>query len=171
MTTDGAQYLQFDFPKELDGFWVHVCVELDSSSFTYIVSIYKNNDYPTGTVIISKYLPYAYPDMYGCFDKGYQVQRMYTNPIHRRNGYWVPFGVFLKKFFAEQFGVNVDGTGDRSKQTDRIYARTRAVLGDASYVPPIKGGRIEYDEAEPPRDPAFPLIWFGQRIGGFNEQG
>lgn len=169
MTTNGAQYLHFEFPEKLSGFWVHVCVEPESNLFTYIVSIYKNDDYPTGTVVLSKYMPYAYPDMYGCFDKNYHIQRMYTNPIHRRNGYWIPFGIFFKKFFADQFNVNVDGTADRSKQTDRIYNRTRALLGESSYVPATKGGRIDYDEAEPPRDPAFPLIWFGQRIGGFNE--
>ena len=169
MNLNGAQILQFDLPEKLDGFWVHVCVEPDHKDFTYIVSIYKDSQHPTGTVILSKYLPYAYPDMYMCVDTKYHAIRVYTNPVHRRNGYWVLFGVFFKSFFATQFNVDLEAPFDRSKFTDRIYAKARRIAGQTFATTPLKGGRIDQDEMEPPRDPAFPLIWFGQRIGGFNE--
>jgi len=169
MTTDGTQYLQLEFSEKLSGFWVHVCVEPDNPGYTYIASIYKNDAYSTGTVILSKYMPYEYPDMYMCVDTNYQAIRVYTNPIHRRNGYWVAFGVFFKTFFAEQFGVNLEAPFDRSKWTDRIYNKARKIYGQSFITPVLRGGRIDQDEMEPPRDPAFPLIWFGQRIGGFNE--
>lgn len=169
MTINGAQYLNFSFPEKLTGFWVHVCVEPDNPGYTYIVSIYKNDAYPTGTVILSKYMPYEYPDMYMCVDTNYQAIRVYTNPIHRRNGYWVAFGVFFKTFFAEQFGVDLEAPFDRSKWTDKIYNKARKIYGQSFVTPVLRGGRIDQDEMEPPRDPAFPLIWFGQRIGGFNE--
>jgi hypothetical protein len=169
MNSNGAQYLQFDFPDMLTGFWVHVCIEPDNKDFTYIVSIYKNTEHPTGTVILSEYLPYAYPDMYMCVDNNYHAIRVYTNPVHRRNGYWVSFGLFFKSFFATQFGVDLEAPFDRSKVTDRIYAKARRIAGQTFATPALRGGRIDHDEMEPPRDPAFPLIWFGQRIGGFNE--
>lgn len=168
MNLNDAQYLQFNFPEKLTGFWVHVCVKPDHKTFTYIVSIYKNNQYPTGTVILSEYLPYTYPDMYMCVDNKYHAIRVYTNPTHRRNGYWVSFGVFFKSFFATQFGVDLEAPFDRSRVTDRIYAKARRIAGQAFATPTLKGGRIDQDEMEPPRDPAFPVIWFGQRIGGFN---
>jgi hypothetical protein len=94
---------------------------------------------------------------------------MYTNPIHRRNGYWVLFGVFFKSFFVPQFNVHLESSFDRSKLADRIYARARKLAGQTYFIPALKGGRIDQAEMEAPRDPAFPLIWFGQRIGGFNE--
>lgn len=169
MNITGAKILQVDFPKELDGFWVHVCVEPDHKDFTYIISIYKNNQYPTGTLIFSKYLPYAYPDMYVCIDSNYYTIRMYTSPLYRRRGYWVLFGVFFKSFFATQLNVHLEAPPDRSKLADRIYARARKLAGQTYSTPVLRGGRIDQDEMEPPRDPAFPLIWFGQRIGGFNE--
>jgi hypothetical protein len=169
MNSNGAQYLHHNLPAELDGFWVHVCVEPDQKDYTYIVSIYKNDEHPTGTIVLSKYLPYAYPDMYVCIDNNYHTVRMYTNPIHRRNGYWVLFGAFLKPFFAKQFNVELEAPSDRSKLADRIYARARLLAGQTFATTPLRGGRIDQDEMEPPRDPAFPLIWFGQRIGGFNE--
>jgi hypothetical protein len=169
MTTDGAQYLLYNFPEKLYGFWVHVCVEPENPGYTYIVSIYKNEENPTGTVVVSKYMPYEYPDMYMCVDTKYQAIRVYTNPLHRRNGYWVAFGVFFKYFFAEQFGVDLEAPFDRSKWTDKIYTKARKIYGQTFITPVLKGGRIDQDEMEPPRDPAFPLIWFGQRIGGFNE--
>ena len=170
MNSNGAQYLHFDFPEKLTGFWVHVCVEPDTKDFTYIVSIYKNNLHPTGTVLLSNTLPYDYPDMYMCVDNNYHAIRVYTNPIHRRNGYWVLFGVFFKSFFATQFYVNLEAPFDRSKLTDRIYAKARHIVGQTFVTPTLSGGRIDNPEMEPPRDPAFPLIWFSQRIGGFNEK-
>lgn len=169
MITDGAQILHFDFPEKLSGFWVHVCVEPDHDEFTYIISIYKNTEFPTGTVLLSKHLPYKYPDMYMCVDRNYQAIRVYTNPIHRRNGYWVAFGVFFKTFFLEQFNIDLEAPFDRSKWTDKIYNKARKIYGQAFVTPVLKGGRIDQDEIEPPRDIAFPLIWFGQRIGGFRE--
>ena len=169
MNLNGAQIVQSNFPAELKGFWVHVCVEPDHKDFTYIISIYKNNQYPTGTVILSKYLPYEYPDMYVCISSNYLTVRMYTSPLHRRNGYWVLFGVFLKSFFSTHLGVELEAPPDRSKLADRIYARARKVAGQTFATIPLRGGRIDQDEMEAPRDPAFPLIWFGQRIGGFNE--
>ena len=169
MNSNGAQYLQFDFHAELDGFWVHVCVEPDHKDFTYIVSIYKNDKHTTGTVVLSDTLPYAYPDMYMCVDNRHHAIRVYTNPVHRRNGYWVLFGAFLKSFFATHFNVELEAPPDRSKLADRIYARARKVAGQTFATTPLRGGRIDQDEMEAPRDPAFPLIWFGQRIGGFNE--
>jgi hypothetical protein len=169
MNLNGAQILQVDLPDKLDGFWVHICVKPHNDQFAYLVSAYKNDKYPTGTIIISEELFYDYPDMYVCLDKNYYTFRIYTNPIHRRQGYWIPLGIFFKHFFSKHFKVELEASPDRSKVADLIYNQQRNVGGQDYASPILAGGRIEREEMEPPRDPAFPLIWFGQRIGGFNE--
>jgi hypothetical protein len=94
---------------------------------------------------------------------------MYTNPIYRRRGYWKFLASVLRSvFYNNAGGILLEGTRNRSPITNRLYGTLTKLMNHNNPNSPILGGRVSMPEQEPPRDPASPVIWFGQRIGGFN---
>jgi hypothetical protein len=167
------------YPTELGDSWIHACF-VNSEFIKISIGLYKNTTYPTGTIIFSQFTPNQYPDMYtiqapdqrGSYtelNKTVESNRMYTNPIYRRRGYWKFLASVLRSvFYNNAGGILLEGTRNRSPITNRLYGTLTKLMNHNNPNSPILGGRISMPEQEPPRDPASPVIWFGQRIGGFN---
>ena len=180
ITIDGHAMMSLSqYPTELGNSWIHSC-SVNADIIKISIGLYKNNKYPNGTIIFSRFTPNEYPDMYtiqapdylGSYtdsNKTVESNRMYTNPIYRRRGYWKFLASVLRSvFYNNAGGILLEGTRDRSPITNKLYATLSKVMNHNRPNSPIPGGRAFMPEQEPPRDPASPVIWFGQRIGGFN---
>jgi hypothetical protein len=158
-----------EYPKELENTWLHVYKVKDHFDLSYIVSFYKNNDYPRGTVIVSPFLYHKYPDGYVIFDKQYFSSRIYGNPMYRGRGWWKWVPIVLRTFFYSNMNkIFVDATPERSMAGERSYKKALPYLKQKN--PTINNGRMNLGEMEPPRDPTSPYIWYNNRVGGNREQ-
>ena len=168
------------YPTELGDSWIHSCF-INSNLIKISIGLYKNNKYPSGTIVFSEFTPNHYPDMYtiqapdqmdhsGELEKTIESNRMYTNPIYRRRGYWKFLASVLRSvFYNNAGGILLEGTRNRSPITDKLYKTLSKIMNHKNPNSPQSGGRINMPEQEPPRDPMLPIVWFGQRIGGINE--
>lgn len=181
IVVDGHSMMDLSqYPTELGDSWIHSCF-VNSNLIKISIGLYKNNKYPSGTIIFSEFTPNQYPDMYtihapdqidhsGKLEKTIESNRMYTNPIYRRRGYWKFLcSVLLPVFYHNAGGIILEGTRNRSPITDKLYKKLSKMINHKNQNFPQAGGRIDMLEQEPPRDPMLPIVWFGQRIGGINE--
>lgn len=169
---DGISLVELsEYPSELGQSWIHASF-INGSVINLSVSLYKDNMYPEGTIIVSEFIRNKYPDMYTLqkFEEdSFVSDRMYTNPIYRRLGYWKYLAGLLRSVFYTNFNLVIEGSKNRSPVADKFYKKISRVLSHNSPNSPIIGGRLFMNEQEPPRDPTSPVIWYEQRIGGFNE--
>ena len=181
LETDGVPTPSYSqYPSELDKSWIHVTFFEDHPKLAGVISIYKNDKYPTGTVIFSKHILNEYPDMYMTLNKGGATyatteknvvlsDRIYTNPVYRRRGYWKWAGSMMRSILYSYNGLVLDGTDDRALAIEKIYVKAMKLGGQKKWFP--NNGRMFNHkgwEKEPPREPAFPYIWYNQRLGGKN---
>jgi hypothetical protein len=168
ITIDGLAMADLSqYPTEFGDSWIHVCF-LNGDNLKILICLYKNNKYPNGTFVFSEYTPNDYPDMYTTIDLLYHSNRMYTNPIYRNRGYWKLLASLLRSVFYTHAQIVLEGTPNRSPIAHGIYKKVTKLVKHATPNTPFPGGRTFMPEQVPPRDPAFPVVWYGQRIGGFN---
>jgi hypothetical protein len=166
-STDGIPTPWFSsYPEELGNSWIHNCFMEDHPSIGLVSCVYFNDKYPKGTVIFSRHILNDYPDMYITWDKKYLANRMYTNPIHRRKGYWKFVGVLLRCLMYGYNRTVVDGSDDRAFAIEKAYLKMMS-FGQKKWLP-NNGRMLKHKgwEIQPPREPAYPYIWYNQRIGG-----
>ena len=84
------------WPEVLDGYWMHLAKLDNHSSISYCGSLYKNDKYKSGTIIVSNYILNDYPDVYATLDKNNELNRVYTNPALRPSHVWEWWGVITK---------------------------------------------------------------------------
>ena len=166
--TNGVATPSFsNYPKELGDSWVMVTFFKDNPAVSTAVCLYINNKYPKGTIVMSKYMMNDYPDMYYILDKTNTVTRFYTNPIYRRRGYWKLFGTLMRSIMYNYNGIVPDSTDDRAFFGEKAYLAMVNIGKQKKWLK--NNGRMFNHlgiEFEPPRNPAFPSIWYNQRIGG-----
>ncbi len=161
-----------EYPSELGPSWIHACF-VNQDTIKLSISLHKDNTYPAGTIIVSNFIRNKYPDMYTLqkFENdSFVSDRMYTNPIHRRLGYWKYLAALLRSVFYTNFNLNIEGSINRSPIADKFYKNITKILKHNSPNSALSGGRMFMGEQEPPRDPMSPVIWYEQRIGGLNEK-
>ena len=177
--TDGIATPSYSqYPTELGESWVQVTFFEDHPTLGGVIALYKNNRYTTGTIIFSKYILNDYPDMYLTFTKngniagtdkntGILADRMYTNPIYRKRGYWKFVGTLMRSIIYSYNKRILDGTTNRAMAIERAYLKMMSLGGQKRGF--NNNGRMfkhSGSEIEPPREPSFPFIWYNQRIGG-----
>lgn len=166
--TNGVATPHFSqYPTEFGHSWVQVTKFENHPTLTYAVCLYINDKYPNGTIVFSKYISNDYPDMYYTLDYNHRANRVYTNPVYRRRGYWKIFGTLMRSIIYNYNGVIPDGSADRANAVEKAYLAMVRIGKQKGWLP--NNGRMfnhQGSEIEPPREPAFPLIWYNQRIGG-----
>ena len=169
---DGISLVELsEYPSELGQSWIHASF-INGSVINLSVSLYKDNAYPNGTIIISEFVRNKYPDMYTLqkFEgSSFVSDRMYTSPIYRRLGYWKYLAGLLRSVFYTNFNLVIEGSVNRSPVANRFYKNISKILKHNNPNSPVTNGRIIMNEQEPPRDPISPVIWYEQWIGGKND--
>jgi len=167
-TTNGIPTPSFSsYPEELGDSWIQVTFLKDHPDLSLIAMLYINSKHKKGTVIFSDYIPNDYPDMYYTLDKQHLANRVYTNPEYRRRGYWKIFGTLMRSIIYNYNGIIPDGSTDRAKAVEKAYLAMVNIGKQAKWLP--NNGRMFKhlaSEIEPPREPAYPYIWYNQRVGG-----
>jgi hypothetical protein len=161
-------------PKNLKNFWA-VVTKIDRHPFiSQAIAIYVNQDFPSGTIIVSKYFYHKYPDFYVVYDKENNAMRVYTSPPYRGNKNWEYFALLFKNFFYLNLGEHTNLSQDRSVIGEEMYLKIKkSVLEKGedleSFFNPATNIRNDFSEKDVPRDPCFPYIWYNHRMGETNE--
>lgn len=162
------------FPEELGNSWIFIHKFENHPFYSYLFSLYHNEDFPAGTVIISPYLYHRYPDIYSIYSKPdenniYYGMRASINPRYRGQKWWNWYGYLTRIIFWGNLNIHVDVTSDRNKKMEQFYQNATALFEQNNKIK--NDGRMYLPDEEMPRDPAFPYIWYNQRIGGkiYNE--
>jgi len=170
---NGVRTADFEsFPVELKNSWILIHKFKNNPHYSYLFSMYHNDDYPRGTVVVSPYIYHKYPDIYSLYnhpnDDGiYYGVRASVNPQYRGQGWWTWYGYMTRVIFWGTFGIHVDVTPDRNTKMEGFYQK--ATKGIGQELKTKNNGRMYYPDEEMPRDPAFPHIWHNNRVGGKNE--
>lgn len=160
------------FPKELGNSWIFIHKFENHPLYSYLFSLYHNNDFEKGTVVMSPYIYHKYPDIYSVYAKPQKDDihygiRVNVNPKFRGRGWWTWYGYLTRVIFWGTFGIHVDSTQERNTKIENFYQKATNAIGQNWKTE--NSGRNNYPDEEMPRDPAFPYIWYNNRIGGKNE--
>lgn len=155
------------FPDEFEGAWVHI-TPINNKKVSYLATFYFNDEYPSGTVIISDYILNSYPDMYNTFYLDGLAEKVYVSPRLRKRGFVSIVAVVLRKvFYSYLNGFIVDGSRDRAPYIEKAYIKTKTFLNE-DVKPNLPESSVAVYNTEAERDAAYPHIWYNQRIGGSN---
>lgn len=171
ITVNGINLIDLSgFPDVLGNMWMHVHKINDSQTISCIVSFYKNDDFPAGTVIESPYIYHKYPDAYAMYalkSEGgvYFGIRAYTNPFYRRNGWWRWIVFMLRIVLYSNFGMINEVSTDRNSILENVYKKALKIGGQA-YNKYFNDGRMKFPNKEMPRDSGYPYVWYNNRIAG-----
>ncbi len=75
-----------EYPKELSGSWFCFTKIEGHPILAGMCAVYFNDEYPSGTIIVSNYVLDQYPDIYATWDKDYMSNRMFVSPKLRKSG-------------------------------------------------------------------------------------
>jgi GNAT superfamily N-acetyltransferase len=162
------------FPEELENVWVHVHKFENHPTLSLVVSLYKNDDFKRGTVIVSPYFYHKYPDVYCIYTKDidgdtYIGARAYTNPKYRGRGYWKWFILFLRSFLYNNLQMYTDVSPERNSFLEKAYVSAH-IIAKKTITKYFNDGKMFTRDGKEPRDPCFPDIWYNQRVGGKVEE-
>lgn len=151
------------WPEVLNGYWMHLAKLDNHSSISYCGSLYKNDKYKSGTIIVSNYILNDYPDVYATLDKNNELNRVYTNPALRPSHVWEWWGVITKFLLKNNLNSDFHAPKIRNKTAQDGYVRyqkninspDKYRLEELTLLPNIE---------EPPRDFMYPTIWYNKRI-------
>jgi hypothetical protein len=156
------------FPEELENSWCFIHdFKNNHNMYSYMFCLYNNDDFPKGTVIISPYFYHKYPDIYSLYskpneDKVMFATRVHVNPKHRGKQWMIWYAYITRDIFWNNFGFIADVTSDRNKKVESWYKRYTELSGQEMKTQ--NNGRMNYPSEEMPRDPAYPYIWYNNRI-------
>ena len=153
-----------EFPKVFGNCWIQITT-LDHHRLKYVICFYFNDEYPTGTVIVSDYIRNDYGDIFITFYDNNETDRIYINPKFRKQRLIVPAWCVIRSVFFNTLGVIIQGTRDAHETTWRAYTAFKKMLGEEcpEWDPKSKSA---LETIDPPRNPFVPHIWHNQRIGG-----
>lgn len=159
---DNDQVIDFDpniheYPEALKGSWWVFTYLDDHPVLAGICSIYFNDKYPSGTVIISNYVLDQYPDLYATWDKQVNVNKSFVSPKLRKNGKGktaLMVGDKILKFTGNtlqyRFGDHQNG--------DFLVKGTYSL--DKKIEERVVDDSVMFDF----RDPVYPVIHFDKRF-------
>lgn len=172
---NGIVTLDFEsFPKELGNSWIFIHEFKNHPFYSYLFSMYHNDDFPKGTIVVSPFFYHKYPDIYSLYSKKtdkniYLGERASVNPKYRGQTWWIWYAYMTRVIFWDILGIVVDITPDRNKKMEAFYQKyTTQYRTDEDNIE--NNGRMNYPSEEMPRDPAFPYIWYNNRISAKNKK-
>jgi hypothetical protein len=168
---NGVATMDFEcYPLELEDSWMFIHKLEDHFNYSYVFSMYKNNDFPKGTLIISPYFYHKYPDIHSLYTHQDKENGLYygvsgwVNPKYRRRGFWYWYGIMTRVILWGNLGIHMDMGGDRDHKMEKSYQKIISSLKQEKIVE--NDGRAKQAETEMPRDVVFPYTWYNHRIGG-----
>lgn len=159
------------YPTELESSWMYINKLSDHDHYSYVYSMYANNDLPKGTIVVSPYFYHKYPDIHSLYLHPTKESGIYygvsgwVNPRHRRKGWWLWYGIMTRIIFLGNFNIEMDVGGDRDSKMEAAYQKVVKMLEHEKKA--VKNdGRSQLPETEMQRDVVFPYTWYNHRIGG-----
>jgi hypothetical protein len=145
------------YPKELAGSWFNFTIIEDHPILAGICSVYFDNLYPSGTIVISEKIINKYPDIYATWDKNYRASRMFVSPKLRKSGKGKnalligdEFIRFLGNDLLYSYGNNPNG--------DFLVKGAYSLKKDIDEIKVNDSDMFDF------RDPAYPVIHFDKRF-------
>lgn len=161
------------YPTELGNSWIFIHKLKDHKFYSYVLSMYKNDDLPRGTVIISPYFYHKYPHIHSLYLHPGKSGTIYgvsgwVHPKYRRRGQWLWYGLLTRILFWGNLKIFMDIGGDRDKKMEASTRKMKEIIKQQSMVP--NDGRMHQNDDEMPRDVVYPYIWYNHRVGGLIEK-
>lgn len=158
------------YPTELENSWILIHKLENHPFYSYMFSMYKNDDLPTGTIIMSPYFYHRYPEIHSLYYHKDEKTNTYfgvsgwVNPRYRRRGWWFWYGLMTRVIFWGNLNMYVDAGGDRDKKMEGFYQKATSAIKQKRKTE--NDGRANFPESEMQRDVAHPYTWYNHRVGG-----
>jgi hypothetical protein len=149
------------YPEELDGSWYCITVLENHPILHGMGSFYFNDEYPSGTLIVSNYIFDQYPDIYATWDKDYMSNRMFVSPKLRKSGKGKAVILAGDQAIKYLFGHEIKYNYGKHENGDFLFN------GVASLNKQIENKNVDDSRMFDFRDPAYPLIHFDKRFIGY----
>lgn len=145
------------YPEELFGSWFCFTQLDDHPILAGICSVYFNDQYPSGTIIVSNYILDEYPDIYATWDKDYMSNKMFVSPKLRKSGKGKN-ALIVGDQFIKFLGNELMYAYGEHKNGDFLFN------GAYSLEKEITDKAVNDYEMFDFRDPAYPIIHFDKRF-------
>lgn len=157
------------FPVELENGWIFIHEFENHKLFSNLFSMYKNDDFTRGTIIVSPYIYHRYPDIYSLYthktqDDRYLGCRAQINPRYRGRKWWTWYAYMTRVIFWGNFKKHIDVVAERNTKMENFYQKGRKVFNQKWQLE--NDGRNNYPDEDMARDLAYPYVWYNHRIGG-----
>lgn len=161
------------FPTELENGWIFIHEFKNNKLFSNLFSMYKGDDFPRGTVVVSPYIYHRYPDIYSLYEQPNAEgiilgSRGQINPRYRGRKWWTWYAYMTRVIFWGNFKKHIDVTPERNTKMETFYQKARKDFNQDWQME--NTGRNKYPDEEMPRDPIYPYIWYNHRVGGKIEE-
>lgn len=146
-----------NYPEELLGSWFCFTEIYDHPILAGICSVYFNDKYPSGTLVVTNYIIDEYPDIYATWDKNYVSDRMFVSPKLRKNGKGKN-ALIVGDQFIKFLGNELKYSYGQHSNGDFLINGTYSLDKD------IKNKKVDDLDMFDFRDPAYPVIHFDKRF-------
>jgi hypothetical protein len=156
-------YEKAPYPEELSGSWVRLTVLENHPILAGLSCAYFNDEYPSGTVVVSNYISDTYPDIYATWHEDGTTSRLFVSPKLRNSGKGraalIVGDQLVNRFFNRelQYGYGQHKNGD--------------FIVNGTYVldKKIENRAVDDSTMFDFRDAAFPVIHFDKRFIRYEE--
>jgi len=146
-----------EYPKELSGSWFCFTKIEDHPILAGICSVYFNDKYPSGTMVVSNYILDEYPDIYATWDKDYMSNKMFVSPKLRKSGKGKN-ALIVGDQFIKFLGNELKYSYGEHENGDFLFN------GAYSLNKEIENKNVNDFDMFDFRDPAYPIIHFDKRF-------
>lgn len=145
------------YPEELSGSWFCFTQIDDHPILAGICSVYFNNNYPSGTMLVSNYILDEYPDIYATWDKDYMSNKMFVSPKLRKSGKGKN-ALIVGDQFIKFLGNELKYIYGDHNNGDFLFKGAYSLSKEIEEKPVDDFQMFDF------RDPAYPLIHFDKRF-------
>lgn len=171
VTVEDKIFVTFNkYPESLKNSWVLITIFDEKNNLGGVCSLYINNKFPTGSIIISKKIYNDYPDAYITFDKDGSFNRIYTRREYRKSGIMKYLGNILKTIMFAKYGLHINTAKTHNLEGHEVMKsginlalnmKEKDLVVDTTYWKDPKfihqTNLMEY------RDPMAPFYWYDIR--------
>ncbi len=147
-------------PEELYGIWFNFAFIKDVKNFSVICSAYKNDQFPSGSIVVTNKIYNDFPIAQSAWSKNSQISRMYVDPFFR-NKKIAKYSVISNDMIASYLGL---------EPWSAIYSdKGGTVAGDQLYNKIFDLGfkdekqKIDLNDIFQYRNYSFPITYFDKR--------
>jgi len=145
------------YPEELFGSWFCFTNIENHPILSGICSVYFNDKYPSGTILLSNYIIDEYPDIYATWDKDYMSNKMFVSPKLRKSGKGKN-ALIVGDQYIKFLGNELKYSYGEHKNGDFLFN------GAYSLDKEIENKKVDDFNMFDFRDPAYPIIHFDKRF-------